>query len=189
MSDLPSVPNLDSFGDLENGQWLEDRRGDEALHVEFYQNPVDGLDHVKIIIPGDERTQPDFIADESYKARFPRQWAIYNGQLEEFSGQTRVETVAWIDPGTVGEMKRNRIHTVEQLANMSDSSMDQANMLFLRKFRERAKKHLEDTAASSGYDELKAQNETLAKQIEALQEQINQVAVPKRGPGRPPKVA
>ena len=92
------------------------------------------------------------------RLRFPRQWKIYDGQLEEFAGQTRIETVAWIDPGTVGEMKYNRIHTVEQLANMSDSSMDQANMLFLRKFRERAKKHLEETAASSGYDELKAQN-------------------------------
>ena len=190
IGELPAPPSL---GDKipSNGQWIVDREGDDALHVEFYQHPVDGEDHVRIVIPGDDRNQPDYLATAHYQMRFARQWAIYKGQLDEFDGQTRIETVAWIDPGNAREMKRWNIHTVEQLANMSDSSIDAANMLGLMKFRARSQQHLAEQSKSSAYDELKQENAGLSTQLQSMQEQMDTLAaqLEKRGPGRPRKTA
>ena len=159
--------NEGNYDPNQSVQWIDD--GDKGLHVEFYKHPVDGEDHVRIIIPGDTTTQPDYLATEHYKMRFKRQWAIYKGQLEEFSGQERIETVAWIDPGLVNDMKRADIHTIEQLANMSDASIDSTNMIGLMSFRERAKEHLAEKAKSSQYDTLQAQNAELMKRLEKLE--------------------
>ena len=137
--------------------------------MEFYKHPVDGQDHVRITIPGDNKTQPDYLATDHYKMRFRRQWAIYKGQLEEFSGQTRIETVAWIDPGMVMDMKRASIHTVEYLAEMSDSSIESTNMIGLMAFREKAKEHLAEKAKSSQFDTLQAQNAELVQRIQNLE--------------------
>ena len=202
IGELPAPPSL---GDTvpKNGQWIVDRDGDDALHVEFYKHPVDGDDHVRIIIPGDDRTKPDFLATPHYQMRFARQWAIYKGQLDEFDGQTRIETVSWVDPGNVHEMKRWNIHTVEQLAGMADSAIDAANMLGLLNFRARAQQHLTEHQKSTAYDELKQENAGLATQLQAMQEQMNTLTAAresaeemmkdpigkpqKRGPGRPRK--
>ena len=181
MSDLsPITLTEDNYDPNQGVQWIDE--GDKGLHVEFYKHPVDGEDHVRITIPGDDKTRPDYLATEHYKMRFKRQWAIYKGQLEEFSGQERIETVSWIDPGLLHDMKRADIHTVEYLANMSDASIDATNMIGLMAFREKAIKHLADQQKSSEYDELKAQNADLMKRLEALEQ-----APEKRGPGRPRK--
>ena len=169
MGDLQAALSLndDNYNPNQGVQWIDD--GDKALHVEFYKHPVDGQDHIRITIPGDDKTRPDYLATDHYKLRFKSQWRIYKGELEEFAGQERIETVAWIDPGLVHEMKRASIHTVEQLANMSDSSIDSTNMLGLMAFRERAKEHLAEKEKSSQYDELQAQNEELVQRIQNLE--------------------
>ena len=179
MSNLPSVPELDFIP--ENGQWIEPDKADEGLNVKFYKNPVTGEDHIEIRNPGDERTVHDTTATDYYKMRFRRAWDNYQAQLDNYAGQIRIETVSWIDPGTMTDMKRYGIHTLEQLSQMSDSSISQTNMIGLMSFREKALKHLADQQKSSEYDELKATNADLMKRLEAL-EQTN-----KKGPGRPRK--
>ena len=169
MSDLATIALTEDNYDPNQGvQWIDE--GDKALQVEFYQHPVDGQDHVKITIPGDPKTQPDYIATDHYKRRFKQQWRVYKGELEEYSDQCRIETVAWIDPGLLHDMKRVDIHTVEQLANMSDSSIDSTNMLGLMKLREKAKEHLAEKEKSSQYDTLAAQNAELIKRLEKLEQ-------------------
>ena len=95
VGELPVAPSLDR--EYDNGEWV--REGDEKLHVEFYLNPTDGLDHVKIMIPGDKNFMPDEIADERYQRRFHRQWLVYKGELSEFDGQTRLENCGVDRPG------------------------------------------------------------------------------------------
>ena len=120
MGELETIALTEDNYDPNQGvQWIDE--GDKALGVEFYRHPVDGQDHVRITIPGDDKTRPDELATDHYKMRFKRQWRVYKGELEEFDGQERIETVSWIDPGLLHDMKRANIHTVEQLANMSDS--------------------------------------------------------------------
>ena len=168
MSDQATITLTDLYDPNQGVQWLDE--GDKALHVTFYKHPVDGQDHVKIEIPGDPKTIPDYLATEHYQRRFQRQWRVYKGELEEFAGQIRIETVAWIDPGMIQDMKRANIHTVEQLANMSDSSIDSTNMIGLMAFRKKAADHLADRAKSSQFDTLQAQNAELIKRLEKLEQ-------------------
>ena len=168
MSDLAAITlNEDNYDPNQGVQWIDE--GDKALHVEFYKHPVDGQDHIRITIPGDNKTQPDYLATDHYKMRFKRQWRVYAGELEEFAGQIRIETVSWIDPGLLRDMKRADIHTVEQLANMSDSSIESTNMIGLMAFREKAKQHLAEKEKSSQFDTLQAQNAELMQRIQNLE--------------------
>ena len=169
---LPAVPSLEGLGEINNGQYIEDVRGDEALYVEFYHNPVTDKDHIKIKIPGDERTVIDTIADERYKHRFARKWENYKGGGGQFDGQTRIETVAWIDPANVSIFKHNNIHTIEMLAGISDGAIGQTNMVGLMALRERAKKHLAETKKASAYDELKTENDNLRQRMESLEAMV-----------------
>ncbi len=117
-------------------------------------------------------------------------------ELDDFAGQTRVETVAWIDVGAIRDMKMKNIHTIEQLAGMSDEAITRSDMIGLVALRTKAKAHIADHRKSSEYDDMKAQNETLSQQMVQMQEQMAQMqeqmtAQPegqsKRGPGRPRK--
>ena len=169
MSDLAAITLAENnYGPNQGVQGIDD--GDKGLHVTFYKHPVDGQDHVKIEIPGDDKTELDEFADDRYKMRFPRQWAIYKGQLEEFAGQIRIETVAWVDPGMIQDMKRANIHTVEYLAEMSDSSIGSTNMIGLMAFRQKAQEHLAEKAKSSQFDSLQEQNAELMKRLEKLEQ-------------------
>ena len=114
---LPPNFDLTQLGQLQNGQAVnEDHKGDEALLVRFYANPVDDRVHVEIRTPGDDRMIYDYYADQRYIDRFPQQWALYMGLAKDFEGQTRLELVNWIDAGNIAELKRHHIHTVEHLA-------------------------------------------------------------------------
>ena len=183
MSELPSVPKWSDSDIPENGQWMEPDKADEALNVRFYKNAVTDLDHIEIKNPGDERTVQDTEATDWYKMRFRRQWENYQSALDNFAGQTRLETVNWVDPGMCKEMIRFGIHTVEQLSQMPDSAISQTNMIGLMALREKALSHLDSLKKSSDYDELKSTNEELLKRLEALE--ANDVTRP--GRGRPRK--
>ena len=173
-----------------NGELVGDK-DDSKLFVQFYLNPTDDLDHVKIMIPGDKHHQPDFIADDRHKRRFPIAWRIYKGELAQFHGQTRLETVAWIDAGNVREFKNLEIHTVEQLAGMSDGTLSTAGMMGLRRFREKAIKYLAETEKTSAYDEVKSENADLKERLGKLEAMMTAQStdVSKRRPGRPRKDA
>ena len=169
MSNLAEITLTEDNYDPNQGvQWID--AGDKGVHAEFYRHPVDGQDHIRIEFPGDTKSIPDFLATDHYKRRFPRQWRVYKGELEEFEGQIRVETVSWIDPGMVHDLKRASIHTVEYLANMSDASIDSTQMIGLMAFREKAKEHLAEKAKSSAFDSLQAQNAELVKRLEKLEQ-------------------
>ena len=183
LSELPSVPKWSDSDIPENGQWMEPDKADEALNVRFYKNAVTDLDHIEIKNPGDERTVQDTEATDWYKMRFRRQWENYQSALDNFAGQTRLETVNWVDPGMCKEMIRFGIHTVEQLSQMPDSAISQTNMIGLMALREKALSHLDSLKKSSDYDELKSTNEELLKRLEALE--ANDVTRP--GRGRPRK--
>ena len=182
MSELPSLPTWTDIP--ENGQWMEPDKADDALNVRFYKNAVTDEDHIEIQNPGDERTVHDTTVTDWYKMRFRRQWENYKSSLDNFAGQTRLETVNWIDPGMCKDMVRFGIHTVEQLSQMPDSAISQTNMIGLMAFREKALKHLESQHKSSEYDELKATNADLMERLEALEAKDDE---PKRGRGRPRK--
>lgn len=164
--------------------------GDENLYVEFYKNPTDGLDHIKMMIPGDKTFMPDYIADTRYQNRFPRQWEAYKTQKDQFDGQIRLDEVAWIDEATRNHYRSLGVFTVEALATVADGNLSNMGP-GAREFRGRAKTEIETLHNAAAYEKSEAEKAAMQGQIDELKAQVeNLLQVPKaakRGPGRPPR--
>lgn len=160
--------------------------GDEQLYVEFYKNPSDGLDHIKMMIPGDKTFMPDYIADERYQRRFPRQWEAYKTQKDQFEGQTRLEELAWVDPATRNHYNSFGIFTLEGLAQISDGNLSNLGPE-ARTFRERAQSEVETLAKAAAFEKNEAEKVAMQSQIDELKSVVEQLQPKRRGPGRPKK--
>ena len=109
---------------------------------------------------------------EAHKVRFPVPWGIFTGEVDEFAGQTRLETVRWIDPGRVIELRKNDIHTVEKLAAVSDGALSQLGIMDLRRFRDKAIEYVKRTVKPAEADALRAENAELKERIAAQEERF-----------------
>ena len=123
----------------------DDLGADSRLSVTFYKRskkqedesiaagrPIfKEFDFVRIDVPGDASTQIDTYANESHKARFPRQWAHYQNQVgnqEQIIG-TPIEEWTIISRSQADELKGIKFYTVESVANASDQQLQRIGMI------------------------------------------------------------
>lgn len=99
-----------------------------------------------------------------------------------------------LDPGIVATMRARGIHSIEMLAEISDSAGDE--LMGFRGFREKAQKYIalrEKEAPTKRLEaELKQRDDVIAslqRQLDDLKAAVAAADIPtKRGPGRPRKV-
>ena len=139
----------------------DEGNADSRLAVTFYKRSVKQedesvaagrpifkeFDFVRICVPGDNLTEIDTYANESHKARFPRQWAHYQNQVgnEEKIIGTPVEQWTLISRSQAEELKGIKFRTVEDIANCSDQQLQRIGMIAgmsPHSFREKAKAFL-----------------------------------------------
>ena len=192
---------------------------DARLAVQFYKKSVKQddesnaagrpifkeFDFVRIMIPGDNLTEIDTYAQESHKARFPRQWAHYQNQVANHENIVGTPLEQWpqITRSQAEELRGLKFHTVESIADCSDQQLQRIGMvagMSPHNFRLKAKAFLNlatDSAEVAQREaELQALKEENAKikseteaKLAAMQEQVSAllatVAKPKT---RKPKV-
>lgn len=97
--------------------------------------------------------------------RFPRQWAMFQAQQEQVMDGTPLEHWPPLDKAMVMTLKAMKIHTVEQLAGLSD-----ANLSFMgaRQLRENAKAWLSEAESGSEVMALRNHIEKLERDNLAL---------------------
>jgi len=165
------------------------------------------FDFIRIMVPGDNLSEIDTYANESHKARFPRQWAHYMnkvGDHQDFVG-TPIEQWPLVTRSQAEELRGLKFPTVESVANCSDSQMQRIGMvagMSPHSFREKAKAFLnlandsaevaqreaELQALREENDKIKAETEA---KLAAMQEQMSAIlaAVAEKTPKkRKPKV-
>lgn len=139
---------------------------------------------------GTQATPPDNI-------RWPRQYESFKNQQVQVMDGTPLEHWAPLTKSQVLMYKSANVHTVEQLANVSDTNLHNLGM-GARDVREKAIAYLENAKDNSGISVLQKENEELKIQLQATQEQMKAVLermakfekdddenAPRRG--RPPK--
>lgn len=178
---------------------------DQGVNVEFYRDSVPSAyqseaaghpvfvekDFVRIMIPGSQNTIIESPVEDYHKRRFPIQWAKFQsvGGGGEMSGW-KLESWPAINTAQVKTLKYMGIHTVEQLAEISDTAAQQVGHGTME-LRTRAKAAV---AAAQGNAVLEAQameNKRLNDELENLKAVVAQFAAPeeaRRKPGRPAKV-
>jgi hypothetical protein len=88
------------------------------------------FDFVRIIVPGDSLTEIDTYANDSHKARFPRQWAHYQNQVGDHQDiiGTPLEQWTQITRSQAEELKGLKFQTVESIAGASDQHIQKIGM-------------------------------------------------------------
>lgn len=125
--------------------------------------------------------------NEYHKRRWPGPWASYQAGVEQSKSGTPIEMLYPGQAEIAAELKRFNIHSVEALANVPDSS---GNIIpFLTDRKKQAAAFLERHAKIAGFEEIKAENDRMGKELAEMQALLATLTDPdKRGPGRPRKV-
>lgn len=139
---------------------------------------------VRIMVPGDATSIIETPATEQHKQDFPRQFDRFQkGQKDVIEG-TPLTMWPVVNKSQIKECEFFEVRSVEQLADLSDSSCKRMGMGYME-LRSKAKAWLLAAKDSSLVTRQAAENDRLQGEIEALKQQIAQLAQPKRG--RPAK--
>jgi hypothetical protein len=173
-----------------------------GLHVEFYIESVkrefksqeagrpihEDVEFIKIMIPGDKNFAPEREATKQDKDRFPLEYARFKNGIKEEEQAIGTPLKAW--PAMSRSMAKDfgsfNVHTVEQLAGMSDTAM-QAFGMGAREWALKAKAFLDVAGNTAAAQKYAVENETLKREMAELRGELAALSatVEKRGPGRP----
>ena len=161
----------------------DDQNADSRLAVTFYKRSVKQedesiaagrpifkeFDFVRICVPGDNLTEIDTYAQESHKARFPRQWAHYQNQVgsQELIVGTPIEQWPLISRSQAEELKGIKFRTVEDVANCSDLQLQRIGMIAGMSphgFRDKAKQFLNLATESAEVAQKEAEMQALREE-------------------------
>ena len=123
--------------------------------------------------------------------RFAKQWQQFLNKQEQTHDGTPLEMWPGLTKIQVLELKGAKIHTVEQLGMLPDSTLQNVGMMDARGLRDRAKAYMDNAENGAALSSALSVIEQQRIDIQALKDQFAQLAAerteqPKRGPCRPP---
>jgi hypothetical protein len=139
---------------------------------------------VRIMVPGDATSIIETPATEQHKQEYRRQFERFLKGMKDVIDGTPLSMWPVVNKSQVKECEFFEIRSVEQLAELSDSTCKRMGMGYME-LRSKAKAWLLAAKDSALVTRQAAENDRLQGEIEALKEQIAQMAQPKRG--RPAK--
>jgi hypothetical protein len=175
-----------------------DNSNSNALFVEFYEESLEipfkseqegrpvyeQREFVRIMVPGDSMNVIETPATPEHKEQFSRQYERFKKGLKDVVDGSPLTQWPPVNKSQVKEMAYFEIHSVEQLAELSDSTCKKMGMGYME-LRGKARAWLLAAKDGAIVTRQAVENERLQGEIEALKEQIAILAAPKRG--RPAK--
>lgn len=162
-------------------------KDDERLRVQFLMLPeqnqeksakegrpiYDEKEYVQIMVPGER----DIVVRRAWdldKARFPRQYAAFkNKQSQDSVSGTPLKVVPWLTMGQVKELEYFNCFTVEQLANMPDSTV--AKFMAFQALKKRANDYLVAAKEAAPLTAIRAELDERDSKIAVLEKQLAEV--------------
>lgn len=152
-------------------------KGDENLYVRFFLAPLqnkektleegrpifEDKEFISIMVPGDKDNIVRREVRMGDAQRFPKHWAAFKNDQEEILEGTPLDQWPQITASQVQELKHFHIRTVEQLAEVNDSTAQQ--FMGINLLKGKAKEYLE--ASKEGAPVAMLQGE-LAKRDETI---------------------
>ena len=191
VDDLALDPRFDPLATLDGGDVQHRWAGDAKLHIKFYTKPVvnptkstlagraifDEQDYIVIHTPGSQLTVIDSpVIGTNYEQRFAAQYKAWKDKQTVSLSGTPLEAFPFLAGkiGLTAELKAMNIHTVEQLASVSDGHM--SGFMGGFELRKRAAEWLE---ATTGTD---AQVANLAKENADLKFRLDMLEASQKAP-------
>lgn len=168
---------------------------EHGVYVEFFMHPVEqkfksvkegrpvfqDVPHIRLVTPGDRNNAPVFIATDEHKNKYRQAWkAFENNDHRQMIG-TPVHMLPGISKSQAVEAEHFNVHTIEQLAEISDSTIMSMGIGF-RDLRNRAKAYISASKDRARENELQEKNAALQSQIDELKAQMAEREPRKPGP-------
>lgn len=123
--------------------------------------------------------------------RFPRQYQQFLNEEEQTSSGMPLEMWAALNKSQVMELKGAKIYSVEELASLPDSTLQNIGIMDIRRLRDMAHAYSKKDEAGAQLSDALATIARQAGDIEMMKKQFAELAATqsemKRGPGRPRK--
>jgi hypothetical protein len=133
------------------------------------------VDMVRIIIPGDKHNIVERRVKQIDKDRWPKQYDAFRKMEEFVPDGTLIDTWPMLSRAQVEDLKYNNIFTVEQIAELPDTSLGSIG-LGGRLLRKHAQAFVETARKGSVPAQLVAENEQQRAQITMLVHQISELS-------------
>lgn len=140
-------------------------------------------DRVELLVPGDAKSSPVLVVTEKVKRDFPAQYKAWKEGEKEAQTGTPLELLIG-QSSLLFTLKAMHLHTVEQLAGVSDSQLEGIG-LGGRELRDRAKRSLDRQSAMAADAKEQAQAQTIADLQSQLAELRTMVKKPQAGEPAP----
>ena len=131
----------------------------------------DAVDRVKIISPGNKLSTIDRVARKVDIDRFPRQYEAYKRKTPQIGNGTPLKAWFAVSPAQIAELNYFEVHTVEQLASISDDVITRMGPGYMN-LRQRANEWVSKASADAKDMEVQA----LKQQLEELTTLVNMQA-------------
>lgn len=177
---------MDDFSPIEavSANGVASFGSDASLYVEFYRGSMlNGpasreagtpiyrpVDMVRVIQPG-ERDVAEHLATVEYQRRWPIQWAAYQQDRKQMADGTPLDVLFPAQPETVATLKAAHIHTIQQLAAITDTAI--GNLPMGRTLVDTAKQFLAKASGGADFQKLKAENEQLNADLRAMKARLD----------------
>lgn len=155
-------------------------------YAKFYLEPIlnkfkskeagrdiyESKEFILIICPGQNKTEVRRPVQENDKKEYHQEWRAFVENKPDAIVGTPIENLPRLDPGMARQLKHLNIHTIEQMASLSDSGL--ANIgIGANELKTRAKAFIEKNS-----DEVVALRERVAD----LEKKLEQLSKPKKQP-------
>ncbi len=180
---------------------------DEGLLVRFFKHPVisryastesgvpiyNDVVMIEVINPG-EKDPVRVLKTREHEFRFARQWeAFCKGESQEAQSGTPLDHLFPNEPSMVLTLKSLNVFSVQQLANLHDTAIN--NIPMGRTLVDRAKAYLGTAEGGAQFHQMektiadqKSAMDDLRTQMAAMQAQLAAAPPAPKKPGRPPKI-
>lgn len=163
---------------------------DASLFVEFFRAAernnfrsteagipqYDSVVMVKIVQPG-ERDAAVMRATDLHKMRFPRQWEAFENQQDQQASGMPLVVLYDGQPDLIANLKAAKIHTVEQLAGLTEQAIDRMGRggMPMRHMVAEAKELLDGMNGAAGVQKLRGEVKEKDARIRTLEQQLREV--------------
>lgn len=161
-------------------------RGENGTFAEFFMDAVqnnfesekqgrpifEDCEFVRILIPGDTKTEMVYRVTDVYKERYPKQYeAFKRSEDQRYAVGTPLKHWPPMTPALVRNMEASNVYTVEQLADVSDTQMQHIGM-GAREWRDKAKAFLSQAGDGAEVQRLVTENKRLTEENERLSKAV-----------------
>ncbi len=151
------------------------------FHLRAMENPsksrvagrpiYDELEYVEIAFIADKSTVVVERVNDKHRERWPAAYAAFKAGRDQATSGTPLEQWPPLGMGRVAELKALKIHTVEELAGLTDAGMMRLGM-GARELVQQAKAYIDKAAGLAPLTALQGENAALRAQLDAQAKQM-----------------